>query len=208
VQDGQPIDPHPVLTKIAFEGRDLHRSRMNVYEVAAGHPHSSTDRPWFVVQLKPNADAIAKRNLLRQGIEIFAPFEVVTARKAQKLVQTSRPLFPGYLFVTFDAAAIRWRTVNSTMGVSRLVRFAEDRPLQMPHHAMSGLIHRCDADGQLLPPRFLQAGDVVRVAGGPLANFIGTVEQLAPDQRIWILLDILGKSTRVAIKSADLRLAS
>ena len=45
------------------------------------------------------------------------------------------------------------------------------------------------------------------MANGPFADCIGTVEQIAPDQRIWVLLDILGKNTRVAIRSADLRLA-
>ncbi len=180
---------------------------MNEIALAAAKPLVSVTQPWFVVQLKPNAEAIAKRNLLRQGINIFAPFEEVTARKARKLVQACKALFPGYLFVSFDQDAVRWRTVNSTLGVSRLVSFADDRPAQVPLGLISSLMRRCDPSGKLLPPRFLHGGDVVRVTNGPFADFIGTVEQLAPDQRIWVLLDILGKNTRVAIRSADLRLA-
>lgn len=180
---------------------------MNEIALAAVKPLVSVTQPWFVVQLKPNAEAIAKRNLLRQGINIFAPFEEVTARKARKLVQACKALFPGYLFVSFDQDAVRWRTVNSTLGVSRLVSFADDRPAQVPLGLISSLMRRCDPSGKLLPPRFLHGGDVVRVTNGPFADFIGTVEQLAPDQRIWVLLDILGKNTRVAIRSADLRLA-
>lgn len=180
---------------------------MNEITLAAAKPLVSVTQPWFVVQLKPNAEAIAKRNLLRQGINIFAPFEEVTARKARKLIQASKALFPGYLFVSFDQDAVRWRTVNSTLGVSRLVSFAEDRPAQVPLGLISSLMRRCYPSGKLLPPRFLHGGDVVRVTNGPFADFIGTVEQIAPDQRIWVLLDILGKNTRVAIRSADLRLA-
>ena len=52
-------------------------------------------QPWFVVQLKPNGETIAKRNLLRQSIKIFAPFEEVTTRKARKLIQTCKTLFGG-----------------------------------------------------------------------------------------------------------------
>ena len=180
---------------------------MNEIALTVAKPGPCVTQPWFVVQLKPNAEAIAKRNLLRQGINIFAPFEEVTARKARKLVQACKALFPGYLFVSFDQDAVRWRTVNSTLGVSRLVSFADDRPAQVPLGLISSLMRRCDPSGKLLPPRFLHGGDVVRVTNGPFADFIGTVEQIAPDQRIWVLLDILGKNTRVAIRSADLRLA-
>ncbi len=180
---------------------------MNEITLAAAKPLVSVTQPWFVVQLKPNAEAIAKRNLLRQGMQIFAPFEEVTARKARKLIQTCKALFPGYLFVSFDQETVRWRTVNSTLGVNRLVSFAEDRPAQVPLGLISSLMRRCDRSGKLLPPRFLHGGDVVRITNGPFADFIGTVEQIAPDQRIWVLLDILGKNTRVAIRSADLRLA-
>lgn len=181
---------------------------MNEIAPAAAQAAACTARPWFVVQLKPNAEAIAKRNLLRQGIQIFAPFEEVTARKAGKLVQSRRALFPGYLFVSFDPADIRWRAVNSTMGVCRLVRFAEDRPAPVPPELISSLMQRCDPSGRLLPPQCLQGGATVRVTQGPFADFIGTVEQIAPEQRIWVLLDVLGKNTRVAIRPADLRLAS
>jgi transcriptional antiterminator RfaH len=180
---------------------------MNETALVTAKARDGVTQPWFVVQLKPNAEAIAKRNLLHQGIQIFAPFEEVTARKARKLVQACKALFPGYLFVSFDQDAVRWRTVNSTTGVCRLVSFAEDRPAQVPLGLISSLMRRCDPSGKLLPPRFLHGGDTVKVTNGLFADFIGTVEQIAPDQRIWVLLDILGKNTRVAIRSADLRLA-
>lgn len=180
---------------------------MNDVDLSAAKSTVSVMQPWFLVQLKPNADAIAKRNLLRQGVRLFAPYEEITARRANKLIQSVRALFPGYLFASFDQEQVRWRAVNSTLGVSRLVSFSQDKPAQVPLDLISALMRRCDYAGKLLPPRFLHKGDVVRVTGGPLTEFIGTVEQLAPDQRIWVLLDILGKNTRVAIRSADLRLA-
>jgi transcriptional antiterminator RfaH len=180
---------------------------MNEIKLADASPGLSLDQPWFVAQLKPNAEAIAKRNLLQQGIRFFAPFEEGTARKARKLVQVRKALFPGYLFVSFDQDVARWRAVNSTMGICKLVSFAENRPAQVPLGIISSLMRRCDSSGKLLPLRYLQSDDAVRVTNGPFADFIGTVEQIASNQRIWVLLDILGKNTRVAIRSADLRLA-
>lgn len=174
-------------------------------------PHTSSPcgaQHWFVVQLKPNAAAIAQRNLLRQGIGIFAPFEEVTSRKAGKLIQVRKALFPGYLFVSFEPQAVRWRAINSTLGVNRLVSFSEHQPAVVPLGLISSLMSRCDPEGKLLAPPSLESGDAIRVTNGPFADFTGTVEQLAPEQRVWILLDILGKRTRVVIRQGDLRLAS
>jgi transcriptional antiterminator RfaH len=167
----------------------------------------STENPWFVVQYKPNAEGIAKRNLLRQGLKIFAPFEERTARKSHGLIHTCKALFPGYLFVSFDQNIVRWRTVNSTIGVIRLVRFTEDRPAQISSALISDLMQRCDHSGKLLPPRQLRSGDTVQVTKGPFADFIGNVEQITADKRIWVLLDILGKNTRVATRFANLKCA-
>lgn len=119
--------------------------------------------PWYVAQLKPNAEAIAKRNLLRQGLKVFAPFEEVTTRKANKLTEARRSLFPGYLFVSFDPRSVRWRTVNSTLGVNRLISFSENHPAQVPPALMLSLEKRCDASGKLLPPAMLEAGKIVRI---------------------------------------------
>lgn len=162
-------------------------------------------KPWYVVQLKPNAEAIAKRNLLRQNIEIYAPYEEITSKKAQKLTTIKKSLFPGYLFVSFDHTLVRWGTVNSTMGVNRMISFTENRPAQVPQALIDNLMKRCDRDGKLLPPQNLHSGDMVHVTTGPFAEFIGTVEQIAADQRIWVLMDVLGKGTRVAIKPEHLR---
>ncbi|WRH76562.1 MAG: transcriptional activator RfaH [Sphingobium sp.] len=180
-----------------------------MYEKVAEASQAALDfkHPWFVAQIKPNSETIAKRNLLQQGINIFMPFEELTVRKASKLINTGKTLFPGYLFVSFDPEIIRWRTVNSTIGVSRLVGLAEDKPAQVPLDLIAGLMRRCDPFGKLLPPLYLHGGDLVRVTNGPFAEFIGTVEHSGSNERIWILLDILGKNTRVAIRSEDLSLA-
>lgn len=178
---------------------------MTEITLVAVSPRMTVSKPWFVVQVKPNADAIAKRNLLRQGMQIFAPYEEATTHKVRSFIRTQKALFPGYLFVSFDQEVIRWRTVNSTFGVSRIVSFTKDQPAQVPLDLISDLMLRCDDTGKLLPSQLLQVGDNVRITNGPLAEFIGSIEEIESDRRIWILLDIIGKSTRVALKSSDLR---
>ena len=76
---------------------------------------------WFLLQYKPNSHRLALRNLHRQGFETFLPMQDVTQRHSTKFVQQRRPLFPGYMFVSFALDTAPWRKINSTVGVARLV---------------------------------------------------------------------------------------
>lgn len=159
---------------------------------------------WFLAQLKPNCANIADKNLKRQGFQTFLPMEEETRQRNGKFVTALRPLFPGYIFVAFDIAHGFWRTVNSSYGITRLVSFGKE-PTAVPLDIVSQLMLRCDAQGKLLPPKLLQAGDQVTVTKGPFANFVAEVEKIGPDRRVWVLLEMMGSQTRVAVGADQLR---
>ena len=161
---------------------------------------------WFLAQLKPNSGHIAERNLKRQGFRTFLPMEDATKQVRGKFVDVLRPLFPGYIFVSFDMTLGHWRAINSTYGLTRLVSFGKD-PAPVPLDIVCQLMLRCDASGKLLPPKLLKPGDQVRLATGPFADFVATVESIAPDRRVFVLLDIMGGQTRVAVPVEQLRMA-
>ena len=98
-------------------------------------------------------------------------------------------------------------TKERTLGVCRLVTFVTNKPAQVPLSFISSLMSRCDSSGKLLPPKLLNQGDTVCITGGPFADYVARVEKAAPQQRIWVLLEFMGKSTRVAVRHADLRQA-
>jgi len=155
--------------------------------------------PWYLAQLRPNGLAMALRNLARQGFALFCPMHAATAKRRGHYRQTWKPLFPGYLFVGFEPASAPWRAINSTYGVSRLVNFGARAPRPVPEGLITGLRMRCDEDGHLLPPETLSPGDSVRILSGPFADFVTTVDHIAPDQRVWVLLDLLGRPTPVTL---------
>ncbi|MDF1621720.1 transcription termination/antitermination protein NusG [Pseudothioclava nitratireducens] len=159
---------------------------------------------WFLAQLKPNCANIADKNLKRQGFQTFLPMEEETRQRNGKFVTAMRPLFPGYIFVAFDVARGFWRTVNSTYGITRLVSFGKE-PTAVPLDLISQLMLRCDAKGKLLPPKLLKPGDQVTLTKGPFANFVAEVEKIAPDRRVWVLMEIMGGQTRVAVGADQLR---
>ena len=157
------------------------------------------EAPWYLVQCRPNQNHIAARNLQRQGIELFQPLQRSTRRWRTRLREHIRPLFTGYLFVTFDPARPEWRAINTTPGVLRLVRFGAGWPQRVPSALVTGLMLRCDETGVLRPPEDLRPGDPVKIVSGPFADFVATVESLAPDQRVTVLLELMGRATRIAV---------
>ena len=110
------------------------------------------------------------------------------------------------MFVSVNAEPAPWRTINSTIGVSKLVSFG-GKPRPLPLQLISGLMLRCDTSGTLLPPKSLSEGDRVEMLTGPFASFIATVDTIDPDQRIWVLMDFMGHKTRMQVTADQLQLS-
>lgn len=160
---------------------------------------------WFLLQFKPNSHHLAERNLHRQGFETFLPMRDVTQRKSTRFVNNRRPLFPGYMFVTFNIETGPWYKINGTLGVAKLVSF-NGILKAVPLDLVTGLIARCDASGILRPPEQLAKGSEVQVLSGPFANFIATVDTIDDKQRIWLIMELMGQSARIAINQDKLKI--
>ena len=161
---------------------------------------------WYLIQTKPNAQNMAARNLARQGCDVFLPLVEQTRRTAQQFRTELRPLFPGYLFVGLKAHAPSWRTLNSTHGVSRGVSLdGTYRPV--PEALITQLQNQCDEAGGFRAQDSYRSGDVVEIQTGPFSSFFAEVVDMAPDQRIWVLIELLGQKSRIAIDQQDLRRA-
>lgn len=158
---------------------------------------------WVLVQFKPNSDAIAVRNLERQGITVFLPKSEETKRRGDKFVTSVKPLFPGYLFAYVNAGGQAWRVIGSTYGVSRIVSTG-GKPSRVPEGLVEALKSRCTQDIFVQAPIEFSEGDEVKLASGPFADWVGEIVEMTPDQRAWILLDLMGRQTRVAVDTRDL----
>ena len=161
---------------------------------------------WYLAQLKPNALAIARRNLTAQNFPIFAPMQIET-RRVRGLFRTEpRLLFPGYLFISLDPRDGHWRAVNSTPGVTRVVSFG-GMPAAVPRGLVEQIALGCGPDGVLLALDILAPGDRVLVSSGPFAGVLAEVERSEADKRVWILLDLMGQAVRTQVGRDVLRRA-
>ena len=161
-------------------------------------------KEWFILQFKPNAHRQATKNLNRQGFATFLPLLENTSRKASRFINSTRPLFPGYMFIEFDREKSDWYKINNTYGVSRLVTF--DTFLKsIPTIIIDNLMSRCDVSGKLLTVEKFKKGDNVKILNGPFSNFIATVETYETEQRIWVLMDLMGRKAKIQTHSDALQ---
>ena len=161
-------------------------------------------KEWFILQFKPNSHHQAAKNLNQQGFETFLPLNDTTSRKASRFINTAQPLFPGYMFITFDRAETEWHKINNTYGVSRLVTFNSVLK-SIPTTFVENLIILYDLSGKVLTIKKLKKGAQVKVTKGPFANFIANIETYESDQRIWILMDLMGRKTLIQTPTETLQ---
>jgi len=158
---------------------------------------------WYVAQTKPAAEGRALLNLQRQGYLAFLPQVRKTVRHARKVEARLAPLFPGYLFIRLDLGCEPWSAINSTYGVARLI-MQNERPQPVPAGLVESLQNRVGEEETLSWKSLLKIGQSVRIAEGPFADFVGVLEHLDDVGRVRVLLELLGRSVTVALRSEAL----
>jgi transcriptional antiterminator RfaH len=170
---------------------------------------SATSRhDWFVVQTHPHAEVRAAAHLGRQGFEAYLPRYLKRRRHARRVDIVAAPLFPRYLFVAVDLAAHRWRALQSTIGVAHLVKCG-DAPAAVPTGVVEELRGREDEQGyvRLQEQSRFSPGDRIRVLDGAFSEALGLFECVKDEERVAILLDLLGRKVRVMLTSSMIEAA-
>ena len=155
---------------------------------------------WYVAYTQPNAEWKAVAHLRRQGFEAYLPLCRAMRRHARRQEVVRRPLFPRYVFVGLDLSTDRWRAVNGTLGVSRLVSHG-DRPAPLPDAVIAALRAGEDAEGlvSLTSLVLFDPGARLRVLDGAFAGQTGIYQTMTEAERVVLLFDLIGSQVRVAV---------
>ena len=164
---------------------------------------ASAGRRWFVAFTQSQRELLAIDNLRRQGWPTFLPFQVATRRHARRFRTVRAPVFPRYVFVAIDLERDRWRSVNGTFGVQRLV-MAGDRPIPAPIGVVETLMQSVDRHGNLEFKSALEPGSRVRLVSGPFADSLGVLNALDASGRVEVLMETLGGSIRLKADVAQI----
>jgi transcriptional antiterminator RfaH len=166
-------------------------------------------KSWYVVHTKPRNESVAEAHLRRQAFETYLPRIKLERRRGGKWVEVIEPLFPRYLFVQLDAVRQNIAPIRSTHGVSCLVMFG-GRLRPVPNEIVEGLQRAASPETGLhaIPRRRLQEGDAVTVASGPFEGLRGIFKASSGQERVAVLLELLGRTATVVLNGSSVVPAS
>jgi len=131
---------------------------------------------WYAIQTKPNRERDVEKRLTDLRLEVFLPWMRTRRRVGSRFQWVMVPLFPGYLFVSIID---RWRIIERTPGVLRLIKFG-DAPAKCPDGEIAKLLNQSDASGLVRLPKRPKAaarakpfeiGARVRIISGSFCGF-------------------------------------
>jgi transcriptional antiterminator RfaH len=158
---------------------------------------------WHLAFTKPLAEEVAKVHLERQGYRVYLPRVQQKTFRRGKWGERIVALFPRYLFVQLDAALQSLAPIRSTVGIASIVRFGVDFTV-VPDRIVRSLAANEDPETKLhkLPATSsFKAGAAVRITKGALSGLEGIFECEDANDRVTVLLNLLGREARVKIES-------
>jgi transcriptional antiterminator RfaH len=121
------------------------------------------------------------------------------------MVDVAQPLFPRYLFVATSSVDQSIAPAQYTAGVQKMVKFGFEY-VHVSGSIIESLKSREDPETGFhipLPPTF-NRGDRLRIASGVLAGLEGIFEARSGQDRVIILLELLGQQARAEVQLDEL----
>jgi len=153
--------------------------------------------PWFALRVRSNFERTAAIHLRQRGLTEFLPTYTSKKRWSDRIKPVERPLFPGYVFCSFDPH--HRLPVVSTPGVVHIVGTGR-APIPIPDNEMEALKATLLSGLLVKPWPFLTVGERVIVERGPLAGIEGLVAQFKGECRLVISISLLQRSIAAEIE--------
>ena len=163
-----------------------------------------TEPRWYVVhtysgyenKVKTDLEkTIKNRELEDYFFDIVVPMEEQIEIKDGKRKTNLKKVFPGYVLVKMIVTEESWYIVRNTRGVTGFVGSGTD-PIPLTNEEIRNMgfemaVVNVDYD----------VNDTVRVVNGPLASFIGTVQEINKEKsKVKVLVSMFGRETPVELE--------
>lgn len=155
--------------------------------------------PWYAVQVKTTHEKRVAAALDYFGFNCFLPMYESRRRWSDRTRDVELPLFPGYLFTTFDP--VGRVAVLKTPSVIRIVGIGYT-PTPIDDGEIAALQAVVSSGMRALPHPFLQVGKRVRIDGGALEGAEGIITNMKKPNQLILSVTLLQKSIIVEIDSA------
>lgn len=156
---------------------------------------------WLLILTKPSGERTAKFNLERQGYRVYYPRLLRPVFQRGRWADHVVSLFPRYLFLQCDVMRQSLSPVRSTTGVASIVRIGAECAM-VPDAVVDGLMRRADPESglhRLNRTQSYECGTAVKIIAGAFEGLEGIFERETADDRVIVLLSLLGQDTPVRV---------
>ena len=152
---------------------------------------------WYALYTKPHKEQQVHDSLHQRGFNVLLPLQ--RAVKRGRVVPTSQPLFPCYLFANFDIHETGLYPVQWTQGLRTVVSFCGE-PAVVDDNIIAYITSRLSAEVDPWQKGRFKPGDPVRITDGPFKDLAAVFDGgLSGSGRVRVLLSILGQQARVEV---------
>ncbi len=130
--------------------------------------------------------------------------EVTEVKEGGKQITREHNIYPGYVLVRMEVDDNSWSVVRNTPGVTGFVGI-DGKPAPLTRAQFDKMMRRVGGatGGKGKPKRTetdFKEGQSIRVVSGPLADFDGTITEVAPESgKVKVSLTIFGRETPVEL---------
>ncbi len=162
---------------------------------------------WYVVhtysgyenKVATNLEKMVENRRLQEFIEeIKIPTEKVIEVKDNKRKEIERKIFPGYVLVKMTLTDESWYVVRNTRGVTGFVG-TTTKPIPLTQEE----VDRLGVETKEIIIDYV-VGDNVKIIEGPLAGFVGTVEEIDTEkQKVKVKVSMFGRETTAELEVGE-----
>ena len=150
---------------------------------------------WYLIQTKPQQEAIAMLNLSGQGYTVFHPKVVIKGKNIS--------LFPRYLFIQLDDKTQNWTPIRSTKGVSNFVRFGLNFA-KVPHQIIDLIkTQQQQTIDKIIDLSSHHQGDTVEIQIGTFKGQQATFHSYNTTDRVIVLLNLISQQQKITLDERE-----
>jgi transcriptional antiterminator RfaH len=153
---------------------------------------------WYAIRTKVNREKEVEKRLRDLKLEVFLPWMRTRRRIGSRHHWVLAPLFPGYIFCHLDMV-VAGKAARYAPGVRDFLTFGS-RIAEVAEDIIVALRERCPGGVAEVDPLNVKPGETVRINEGPFSGLEAVFEStLKGSERVAVLLDILGRQTRIVL---------
>ena len=149
-------------------------------------------KKWYLIKTKSKQENTAIINLENQGYTSYCPIVKINKKNVV--------LFPGYIFIYLDEHNDNWLPIRSTKGVIDFVRFGLNFAQVSDDIIEYIRDNQANSEEKLKKLSKFKEGDKVRIIDGVFKNCIAIFKSYKSEERIILLMNILGQEQAINIK--------